>query len=166
MKYLRKFNEMSETEMKDFFKDIIDLDIIDDAKQIALEYIDIGQYLAYSVAYNQEYYGSYLKQTDDFLRQIGAKIKVQKGAQQDENQDDELKFGEQGENYALNLKVSNRVYYNLTHTKKEDVLIQPSILKGGNLKKYQLVGLQWLVSLYINKLNGILADEMGLGKTI
>ena len=33
---------MSETEMKDFFKDIIDLDIIDDAKQIALEYIDIG----------------------------------------------------------------------------------------------------------------------------
>ena len=66
---------------------------------------------------------------------------MQKGAQQDENQDDELKFGEQGENYALNLKVSNRVYYNLTHTKKEDVLIQPSILKGGNLKKYQLVGL-------------------------
>lgn len=27
-------------------------------------------------------------------------------------------------------------------------------------------GLQWLVSLYNNKLNGILADEMGLGKTI
>jgi hypothetical protein len=54
MKYLKKFNEMSETEMKDFFKDIIDLDIIDDAKQIALEYIDLGYYLAYSVAYNQE----------------------------------------------------------------------------------------------------------------
>lgn len=30
----------------------------------------------------------------------------------------------------------------------------------------QLVGVQWLVSLYNNKLNGILADEMGLGKTI
>lgn len=29
-----------------------------------------------------------------------------------------------------------------------------------------MVGLQWLVSLYNNKLNGILADEMGLGKTI
>ena len=27
-------------------------------------------------------------------------------------------------------------------------------------------GLQWLVSLYNNKLSGILADEMGLGKTI
>ena len=26
--------------------------------------------------------------------------------------------------------------------------------------------MNWLVSLYNNKLNGILADEMGLGKTI
>jgi SNF2 family DNA or RNA helicase len=30
------------------------------------------------------------------------------------------------------------------------------------LKEYQLSGLQWMVSLYNNKLNGILADEMGL----
>ena len=30
----------------------------------------------------------------------------------------------------------------------------------------QLRGLEWLVSLYNNNLNGILADEMGLGKTI
>ena len=29
-----------------------------------------------------------------------------------------------------------------------------------------MVGLNWLVSLYNNNLNGILADEMGLGKTI
>jgi len=27
-------------------------------------------------------------------------------------------------------------------------------------------GLEWMVSLYNNNLNGILADEMGLGKTI
>ena len=30
------------------------------------------------------------------------------------------------------------------------------------MKAYQLEGLQWLVSLYNNRLNGILADEMGL----
>ena len=36
--------------------------------------------------------------------------------------------------------------------------------KGAALRPYQLVGLQWLVSLYDNRLNGILADEMGLGK--
>jgi len=31
---------------------------------------------------------------------------------------------------------------------------------------YLLQGLEWLVSLFNNNLNGILADEMGLGKTI
>lgn len=51
------------------------------------------------------------------------------------------------------------------HVIKEDVT-QPALLEGGTLKKYQLRGLQWLVSLYNNQLNGILADEMGLGKTI
>lgn len=30
----------------------------------------------------------------------------------------------------------------------------------------QIRGLEWMVSLYNNNLNGILADEMGLGKTI
>lgn len=39
-------------------------------------------------------------------------------------------------------------------------------MDGGQLKKYQITSLQWLVSLYNNKLNGILADEMGLGKTV
>jgi ATP-dependent helicase STH1/SNF2 len=54
----------------------------------------------------------------------------------------------------------------LTHTKKEEIKTQPSLLENGVLKSYQLVGLEWLVSLYNNKLNGVLADEMGLGKTI
>eukprot|EP00164_Ancoracysta_twista_P007281 GFYU01010307.1.p1 GENE.GFYU01010307.1~~GFYU01010307.1.p1 ORF type:complete len:752 (-),score=246.86 GFYU01010307.1:90-2345(-) len=44
--------------------------------------------------------------------------------------------------------------------------IQPALLTGGKLRNYQLKGLQWLISLYENGLNGILADEMGLGKTI
>ncbi|VDC02001.1 unnamed protein product [Peniophora sp. CBMAI 1063] len=56
-------------------------------------------------------------------------------------------------------------YYAVAHRIKESVY-QPSILVGGTLKEYQLKGLQWMVSLYNNKLNGILADEMGLGKTI
>lgn len=56
-------------------------------------------------------------------------------------------------------------YYNITHQIKETVC-QPNILVGGTLKDYQLKGLQWMVSLYNNNLNGILADEMGLGKTI
>ena len=35
-----------------------------------------------------------------------------------------------------------------------------------SITEYQVKGLEWLVSLYNNNLNGILADEMGLGKTI
>ncbi|KAI5839266.1 swi2/snf2-like protein [Morchella snyderi] len=43
---------------------------------------------------------------------------------------------------------------------------QPKLITGGVMKPYQLQGLDWLVSLYENGLNGILADEMGLGKTL
>ncbi|XP_047310658.1 protein PHOTOPERIOD-INDEPENDENT EARLY FLOWERING 1 [Impatiens glandulifera] len=34
------------------------------------------------------------------------------------------------------------------------------------LREYQHIGLDWLVTMYMKRLNGILADEMGLGKTI
>lgn len=53
----------------------------------------------------------------------------------------------------------------MAHRVQEQVS-QPNILVGGKLKEYQVKGLQWMVSLYNNRLNGILADEMGLGKTI
>ena len=43
---------------------------------------------------------------------------------------------------------------------------QPSLLENCTLKPYQLEGLNWLITLYENGLNGILADEMGLGKTV
>ena len=43
---------------------------------------------------------------------------------------------------------------------------QPKLLSGAEMRDYQLEGLDFLVSLYENGLNGILADEMGLGKTI
>ena len=57
-------------------------------------------------------------------------------------------------------------YYAIAHTINEQITVQPTILTGGTLKEYQIKGLEWLVSLYNNSLNGILADEMGLGKTI
>merc|ERR1712142_942464 len=57
-------------------------------------------------------------------------------------------------------------YYSIAHTVVEEVHEQASIMVNGKLKEYQVKGLEWLVSLYNNNLNGILADEMGLGKTI
>ncbi|EGN93575.1 hypothetical protein SERLA73DRAFT_171912 [Serpula lacrymans var. lacrymans S7.3] len=41
----------------------------------------------------------------------------------------------------------------------------PSFISG-LMRPYQLQGLNWMVSLHHNGLNGILADEMGLGKTL
>ncbi|KAF9257203.1 hypothetical protein L218DRAFT_1081033 [Marasmius fiardii PR-910] len=41
----------------------------------------------------------------------------------------------------------------------------PSYING-TMRAYQLQGLNWMVSLHHNGLNGILADEMGLGKTL
>lgn len=41
----------------------------------------------------------------------------------------------------------------------------PSFIKG-TMRDYQLRGLNWMISLYENNINGILADEMGLGKTL
>ncbi|XP_033829153.1 probable global transcription activator SNF2L2 isoform X1 [Periophthalmus magnuspinnatus] len=57
-------------------------------------------------------------------------------------------------------------YYGVAHAVTEKVDKQSSLLINGTLKQYQIQGLEWLVSLYNNNLNGILADEMGLGKTI
>ena len=42
----------------------------------------------------------------------------------------------------------------------------PSYIKSGQMRDYQIHGLNWMIGLYENGINGILADEMGLGKTI
>ncbi|XP_060530660.1 chromatin-remodeling complex ATPase chain Iswi isoform X2 [Cylas formicarius] len=42
----------------------------------------------------------------------------------------------------------------------------PFYIKGGEMRDYQIRGLNWMISLYENGINGILADEMGLGKTL
>ena len=50
-------------------------------------------------------------------------------------------------------------YYAIAHTVTETVTEQSSILVGGKLKEYQIKGLEWLVSLYNNQLNGILGKN-------
>lgn len=41
---------------------------------------------------------------------------------------------------------------------------QPATLGHGKMRQYQLEGLNWMIRLQENGVNGILADEMGLGK--
>lgn len=63
-------------------------------------------------------------------------------------------------------ETSSQSYYGVAHAVIERVEKQSTLLINGTLKHYQVQGLEWMVSLYNNNLNGILADEMGLGKTI
>lgn len=83
-----------------------------------------------------------------------------------EDKDDAEENLDENDKIKYKLRNSSKVYYEITHTINDEVKTQPKMLKGGELKNYQLYGLNWMVSLYNNNLNGILADEMGLGKTI
>ncbi|XP_013411637.1 SWI/SNF-related matrix-associated actin-dependent regulator of chromatin subfamily A member 5 [Lingula anatina] len=42
----------------------------------------------------------------------------------------------------------------------------PKYIVDGEMRDYQIRGLNWMISLYEHGINGILADEMGLGKTL
>ncbi len=44
--------------------------------------------------------------------------------------------------------------------------VQPPSIVNGKMRGYQIEGLNWLINLHRNHVNGILADEMGLGKTL
>lgn len=108
-----------------------------------------------------------LKQTDGFLNQLAASVKEQQrrnfsgmALPEPEEEPDEDEMDSEDETKP---KVD---YYEVAHRIKEEVVAQSSNLVGGTLKEYQIKGLQWMISLYNNNLNGILADEMGLGKTI
>lgn len=73
----------------------------------------------------------------DVKDEAGAEVKAEKGDQDHEEEHD----GEEQYTFA-----------------------QPELVTGAKLRDYQLAGVQWMISLYENGLNGILADEMGLGK--
>merc|ERR1719412_448781 len=78
----------------------------------------------------------------------------------------EAKEGEAEDEYNKKGTKGEANYYQMAHTVSEEIHEQASIMVYGKLKEYQIKGLEWMVSLHNNNLNGILADEMGLGKTI
>ncbi|TRX90330.1 hypothetical protein FHL15_008695 [Xylaria flabelliformis] len=107
-----------------------------------------------------------LKQTDGFLHQLASSVKAQQ-RQAAERYGEESLPEEEPEIYEDDEEADRKIdYYAVAHRVREEVTEQAHILVGGTLKEYQLKGLQWMLSLYNNNLNGILADEMGLGKTI
>ncbi|KAJ2795504.1 ATP-dependent DNA helicase Snf21, partial [Coemansia guatemalensis] len=112
-----------------------------------------------------------LKQTDQYLNTlIEAVERQQHSARMPDEAEGEGAMSWLKDNAEMDSEDASasqsRDYYMVAHRIHEAIRQQPSILVGGSLKEYQLHGLEWMVSLYNNRLNGILADEMGLGKTI
>uniref|UniRef100_H2YVT6 Uncharacterized protein n=1 Tax=Ciona savignyi TaxID=51511 RepID=H2YVT6_CIOSA len=108
-----------------------------------------------------------LKQTDEYIRNIVKLVKEhklalakKKGKRKSKKSETKVEIDDEYTTY------DSSTYYAVAHNINETITEQCSMLKNGKLKAYQLKGLEWLVSLYNNNLNGILADEMGLGKTI
>ena len=108
-----------------------------------------------------------LRQTDSYLDSLAQAVVAQQNddvhrdniiTQSEDGPADESMFSAQklvDPDEKMNID-----YYAVAHKITEKILRQPTLLVGGTLKDYQLKGLQWMVSLYNNRLNGILADEM------
>jgi ATP-dependent helicase STH1/SNF2 len=120
--------------------------------------------------------GHLLKQTDSYLETLAQAVVEQ---QNDDVHRDQMQFDlpfetedgpaseemfgarrQDGEEADAEKKAGKVDYYAIAHRTQEKVTKQASILTGGTLKDYQVKGLQWMISLYNNRLNGILADEM------
>lgn len=119
-----------------------------------------------------------LQQTEifaHFMSGIGAKgaaspVKIKPGRPKLKKNDEKAKLSavgdhrhrktEQEEDEEL-LTESNKSTKILTRFEES-----PPYIKNGELRDYQVRGLNWMISLYENGINGILADEMGLGKTL
>lgn len=67
------------------------------------------------------------------------------------------------------LKILPSTLANYPHNQRprfEKLVKQPLFIKNGELRDFQLTGLNWMAFLWLRNENGILADEMGLGKTV
>ncbi|KAH8814700.1 SNF2 family N-terminal domain-containing protein [Flagelloscypha sp. PMI_526] len=70
--------------------------------------------------------------------------------------------------HKANFPFKSKIYPRYDRPKFVKIESDPEYLKatGGELKDFQLTGLNWLAYLWSRGENGILADEMGLGKTV
>ncbi|VDL65434.1 unnamed protein product [Nippostrongylus brasiliensis] len=98
---------------------------------------------------------------------LSANVEVNKHEEDEISVDEEETDRVQDQNTSLEGNGDGRgMLESVDYEKLNSVKTAVPFLIRGTLREYQLVGLDWLVTLYEKNLNGILADEMGLGKTI
>ncbi|CAI7638891.1 unnamed protein product [Penicillium palitans] len=100
---------------------------------------------------------------DETVLQQAAMANAQNAVQ--EAQDRARAFNNQGEGDNMAAFDDGEMNFQNPTSLGDIEISQPTMLNA-QLKEYQLKGLNWLVNLYEQGINGILADEMGLGKTI
>ncbi len=134
------------------------------ARLAALRANDMSAYTALLEDTKNDRLKFLLDKTDECMNQISSLLQ----SRAEEEEEDIKAMGGEGTIKAKFSTVNANAgsYYDTAHVIKSEQVRQPSILTGGDLKEYQLSGLQWMVSLYNNRLNGILADEMGLGELL
>jgi SNF2 family DNA or RNA helicase len=149
----------------------------------ALKADNVEEYLQLVVDSKNTKIQMLMRQTDECLRKLAARLNcpIITTTKQDDNSSSN-DFENNNENtptppinnnnndknskFAAQIKASNSVWNQLSFQTFANIQGQPSTLVGGQLRQYQMQGLQWLAELRHKGLNGILADEMGLGKTI
>ncbi|XVE65684.1 hypothetical protein DITRI_Ditri08aG0019500 [Diplodiscus trichospermus] len=168
-KYVKEFHKRKERTHRE------KIDRIQREKINLLKINDVEGYLRIVQDAKSDRVKQLLRETEKYLQKLGSKLQDAKAvASCFENDMDEMRAASVVENdtaienddEAKHYLESNEKYYLMAHSIKENISEQPTFLKGGKLREYQMNGLRWLVSLYNNNLNGILADEMGLGKTV
>ncbi|EJD52138.1 hypothetical protein AURDEDRAFT_111600 [Auricularia subglabra TFB-10046 SS5] len=98
-------------------------------------------------------------------RQNGAAPPAEDGAEDEEMDEKNEPSGPKLQPLAALDESEELNFQNPTLPADHTTVSQPKMLMT-ELKEYQLKGLNWLVGLYEQGINGILADEMGLGKTV
>lgn len=141
----------------------------------ALKADDEDAYLALLGEAKDSRIGHLLRQTDSYLETLANAVREQQNDDVHRDQmtmdhfevedgpASEAMFGarrQDGEEEGVERKEGKVDYYAVAHKLQEKVTGQAQMLTGGTLKDYQVKGLQWMISLYNNRLNGILADEM------
>ncbi|KAF8359152.1 isw-1 [Pristionchus pacificus] len=120
-----------------------------------------------------------LKKTENFSRCLSAGEASEFSAEAEASTSQPCKRGRGRPSKSANGPTSNRRHRKTEKQEDKEMLAQdekmpaasifdesPSFIKGGEMRDYQVRGLNWLISLNANGINGILADEMGLGKTL
>ncbi|WIA16563.1 hypothetical protein OEZ85_013234 [Tetradesmus obliquus] len=134
------------------------------ARLAALKTASLPEYLALLRQAKNGRLQEVLGQTDACLRQLAEKLGVAEDC--DPASCNAAASAADDSNNEAGVLDSSAAWIKLAAQLPADIPEQPTMVKGGTLREYQMQGLRWLVGLTQRGLNGILADDMGLGKTL